>query len=89
MISQIKRLANSGFSPSSLTSYIRNPIDFYNQKILGVKDVEEAEENVAANTLGTVVHNTLEALYLPLMGRILTVDAVSYTHLTLPTTPYV
>ena len=76
LISQIKRLANSGFSPSSLTSYIRNPIDFYNQKILGVKDVEEAEENVAANTLGTVVHNTLEALYLPLMGRILTVDDI-------------
>ena len=76
LISQIKRLAYSGFSPSSLTSYIRNPIDFYNQKILGVKDVEEAEENVAANTLGTVVHNTLEALYLPLMGRILTVDDI-------------
>ncbi|WP_336127434.1 PD-(D/E)XK nuclease family protein [Mesoflavibacter sp. CH_XMU1422-2] len=76
LIDQIKRLANSGFSPSSLTSYIRNPIDFYNQKILGVKDVEEAEENVAANTLGTVVHNTLEALYLPLMGRILTVDDI-------------
>ena len=76
LVNQIKRLANSGFSPSSLTSYIRNPIDFYNQKILGVKDVEEAEENVAANTLGTVVHNTLEALYLPLMGRILTVDDI-------------
>ena len=76
LVNQIKRLANSGFSPSSLTSYIRNPIDFYYQKILGVKDVEEAEENVAANTLGTVVHNTLEALYLPLMGRILTVDDI-------------
>lgn len=76
LIKQIKRLAYSGFSPSSLTSYIRNPIDFYNQKILGVKDVEEAEENVAANTLGTVVHNTLEALYLPLLGKILTVDDI-------------
>lgn len=77
LLNQIKRLAKSGFSPSSLTSYIRNPLDFYNQKILGVKDVEEAEENVKANTLGTVVHNTLEALYLPLIGRILTVDDIN------------
>ena len=71
---KIKALAESGFSPSSLTQYIRNPIDFYNQKILGINDQDEVEETVAANTLGTVVHNTLEAFYKPLTGNYLTIE---------------
>ncbi|MCB0432018.1 MAG: PD-(D/E)XK nuclease family protein, partial [Mangrovimonas sp.] len=57
-----------GFSPSSLTTYIRNPIDFYYQKLLGIKEHEEVEETIAYNTLGTIVHNTLEDFYLPFVG---------------------
>ncbi|WP_248724462.1 PD-(D/E)XK nuclease family protein [Seonamhaeicola sp. ML3] len=72
----IKTLARKGFSPSSLTNYIRNPIDFYYQKILGIKAFNEVEETVAANTLGTVVHNTLEDFYKPLVGTYLSVDNI-------------
>ncbi|WP_282069647.1 PD-(D/E)XK nuclease family protein [Olleya namhaensis] len=75
-ISQLKEIARKGFSPSSLTSYVRNPIDFYYQKLLGISDLEEVEETIAANTLGTVVHNTLEQLYLPYKQQLLTVDIV-------------
>ena len=73
---QIIHLASEGFSPSSLTNYIRNPIDFYYQKILKIKDHVDVEETVAANTLGTVVHNTLEDFYKPLVGALLTIDAI-------------
>ncbi|WGD35910.1 PD-(D/E)XK nuclease family protein [Olleya sp. YS] len=76
VISQLKLIAQKGFSPSSLTSYIRNPIDFYYQKLLGISDLEEVEETIAANTLGTVVHNTLETLYLPFVGQFLTVEKI-------------
>ncbi|MEM5540962.1 PD-(D/E)XK nuclease family protein [Olleya sp. AS48] len=76
VISQIKNIANRGFSPSSLTSYVRNPIDFYYQKLLGISNLEEVEETIAANTLGTVVHNTLESLYTPFIGQTITVDNV-------------
>ncbi|AJR03049.1 PD-(D/E)XK nuclease family protein [Siansivirga zeaxanthinifaciens] len=68
LIKEIVKLAERGFSPSSLTSYIRNPIDFYYQKILKIKEHEDVEETVAANTLGTVVHNTLEDFYKPLIN---------------------
>ena len=34
-----------------------------NSKVLGIYEYEDAEETVAANTLGTVVHNTLEDFY--------------------------
>ncbi len=54
-----------GFSPSALTQYVRNPIDFYTQKILQIYKEDEVEEIVASNTLGTIVHNTLESFYKP------------------------
>jgi ATP-dependent exoDNAse (exonuclease V) beta subunit len=52
-----------------LTSYIRNPIQFYFQKILRIREVEEVEENIALNTLGTIIHETLKALYDPFVGK--------------------
>ncbi|NJB71315.1 hypothetical protein GGR42_001777 [Saonia flava] len=72
LINEIKKLASKGFSPSSLSNYIRNPIDFYKQSILKINDVLEVEENVAANTFGTIVHDTLEELYMPFVGSFLT-----------------
>lgn len=71
VIEKLKQVARQGFSPSSLTNYIRNPWDFYQQKVLGIKEYEEVEESVAANTLGTVLHNTLEDFYKPLEGQFL------------------
>lgn len=76
ILERIKEIAFKGFSPSALTSYIRNPIDFYYQKILRVNDFEEVEETVAANTLGTIVHDTLETLYKPSQGEVLTQEAL-------------
>lgn len=72
--------AQKGFSPSSLTTYIRNPIGFYHQKVLGVYEQDEVEETVAANTLGTVVHNTLEDLYSPIEGTYLSLDHLAKMH---------
>lgn len=71
---RLKEIAEKGFSPSSLTSYIRNPIQFYFQRILRIKETDEVEENIAVNTLGTIIHGALEELYKPFIGRILTVD---------------
>ncbi len=70
----IQKHAANGFSPSSLTNYIRNPIDFYKQNLLGINDIPEVEETVAANTFGTIIHDTLEDLYQPIVGAVLTQD---------------
>ncbi|MEN8124270.1 MAG: PD-(D/E)XK nuclease family protein [Bacteroidota bacterium] len=71
IIEKLKVLAIRGFSPSALTSYIRNPMDFYKKRILKIKDLDEVEESVAYNTFGTIIHNTLENLYKPYKGKIL------------------
>ncbi|WP_136482224.1 PD-(D/E)XK nuclease family protein [Cognatitamlana onchidii] len=69
-------MAKNGFSPSSLTNYIRNPMDFYYQKILKIGESNDVEETIAFNTLGTVVHNTLEEFYKPLEGTYLSLEVI-------------
>ena len=72
----LKTFAQNGFSPTSLTNYIRNPIDFYTRNILKINDLEEVEENIAANTFGTIIHDSLEQLYKPLINQLLTEENV-------------
>ncbi len=76
ILKSIEALGSKGFSPSALLTYIRNPIDFYTQKILGIKEYDEVEEIVAANTLGTIIHETLRELYEPCLNKVLTSDLI-------------
>ena len=69
VITQLKALAAYGLSPSALGSYLRDPLTFYEQYILGVREAEDVEEEVAANTMGTVIHNVLENFYKPFEGK--------------------
>ena len=64
-------LAAKGISPSTITSYLYNPIQFYKQKVLKIKEFNDVEETIAHNTLGTVVHETLDELYKPYVGKYL------------------
>ena len=62
---KIKTFLTSGISPSAIGAYLRNPLNFYYQYILGVPRSETLEETIAANTMGTIIHNILEKLYTP------------------------
>ena len=77
ILRKLNELGQKGISPSALTNYIRNPMDFYYEKIIGIKTPEEVEESVAMNTLGTIVHNTLEDLYKGFIGDHLDLDTLS------------
>ena len=76
VMSRLKEIAEKGFSPSSLTNYIRNPIQFYFQRILRISEADEVEENIAVNTLGTIIHGALEELYKPFINKFLTVEDI-------------
>ena len=69
VMARLKEIAENGFSPTTLTSYIRNPIQFYFQRILKIREVEEVEENIALNTLGTIIHETLKSMYDPFIVK--------------------
>lgn len=72
-----QKATDSGFSPTFLTTYIRNPIQFYFQKVLKINEVEEVEENIEVNTLGTIIHRVLEFLYTPLIDKTLTINDIN------------
>ncbi|WP_130736361.1 PD-(D/E)XK nuclease family protein [Flavobacterium sp. J27] len=77
LLERLEEIATiKGFSPSSLTSYIRNPIQFYFQRVLRINEMDEVEENIAVNTLGTIIHESLEALYKSCLNQFLSVSQI-------------
>ncbi|UMB52976.1 PD-(D/E)XK nuclease family protein [Lutibacter sp. A64] len=68
VIEKLKTVFEKGISPSALATYIYNPISFYEQKVLEIRDDDEVEETIAANTMGSVIHDVLEQLYTPFIG---------------------
>lgn len=65
----LKNFAEKGFSASSFSNYLRNPKVFFVNNLLRVNDSDEVEEDIALNTLGTIIHITLEKLYRPFVGQ--------------------
>lgn len=76
LLARLKAIATQGFSPSSLSAYIRNPMGFYQQRVLGINDTLAVEDTIAHNTFGTIVHECLETLYTPFIGKQLTAENI-------------
>ena len=72
IMNKIHAVLKKGLSPSSLTNYIKNPINFYKQKILKLEEALEIEETIASKTFGTVLHKAMEILYEPFLSLLLT-----------------
>ena len=76
LLTRLNEKAASGLSPTALSNYIKDPMLFYKKVLLGIRDSEQLEETVAANTFGTVLHEALEDLYRPYEGLYLNQDAI-------------
>ncbi len=76
VIAVLQKMALAGFSPSALNSFLRDPLDFYYKKVLKIREEDEVNEEIAANTFGTIVHNALEELYTPFVDAKLTVSTL-------------
>ena len=61
-------------SPSHLTTYIFNPIDFYFNNILKVRDIEGIEEELSQRNYGNLVHYALYFLYQKVKGKVLKIS---------------
>jgi hypothetical protein len=74
VLEQLDSIAEEGFSPSSLTQYIRNPYQFYEERMLKIKPLKTIEANLSAMDKGTIMHQVLEVLYLPFLNVSLVED---------------
>ena len=61
--------AEKGFSPSSLIQYIRNPYDFYEERLLGIKRPDNFDNTINYMDKGTIIHKVLENLYKPYLNK--------------------
>ena len=63
IIERLNEMAESGFSPTALIQYLKNPIDFYYERVLGLKPEDEIQEELEVPLQGTALHNCLEKYY--------------------------
>lgn len=80
ILERIADRGRRGFAPSSINAYLDCPLRFYFSEILNLTPEEEATASMDAATLGTTLHNTLEKLYRPYVGQVLTyalIDKIS------------
>jgi hypothetical protein len=76
VLARLKELAEKGFSPSALAAYLKDPAQFYVDRLLKVDEADEVAETIGYDVLGNVVHYSLEELYTPHVGHVLTEDAL-------------
>ena len=69
-------MGEKGLSATALSNYILDPIRFYNNSILRISETEELEESMTYQSLGTAIHNALEELYEPYVGKELTIGGL-------------
>ena len=55
-------ISEKGLSPSALSTYIKCPLKYYLKYIQQIED-NSIEEDVGANVIGTITHDTLEFLF--------------------------
>lgn len=58
-------------SATHMTSYLYNPIDFYLNKVLHTRETSEIEEELSVRNYGNLVHFSLQVIYEPLIGKLL------------------
>jgi hypothetical protein len=69
---RLRAIAKKGFSPSSLSLYMRNPLEFYYQRVLKIREKTIMESTINPMDMGNLVHEVVEKLYQPYINRALT-----------------
>lgn len=63
-------------SPSALTMYISNPIDFFFRYIAEIKEPEEVTAVIEANQIGSILHKVMEYFYIGEIGKEVTPEVI-------------
>ena len=69
-LKRLQELGKKGFSPSSLANYLKSPEEFYFKSLLNIYDNEQ-QDSINPRTIGLIFHDSLEAIYLPFVNKIL------------------
>lgn len=70
----IEYLKSFRYSASSVNSYLRNPYEFYQNYVLGLREKEDLLDEPENRQVGTFIHELLENLYQRFVGRSIVID---------------
>jgi len=76
IVNRLNEIANNGYSPSVLSSYISCPLKFYFSHILKISTTTTLEQSIEPNTFGTVAHAVLEEIYKPMKGENIDIETL-------------
>lgn len=76
-LNTLRKKASIGFSPSALNSYISCKLKFYFRYVLKLEKENEIEASVESNTFGSIIHDTLEEIYLPFKDQLINTKQLS------------
>lgn len=57
------------FSASSINTYLKDPIEFYYNYVLGLREAEDLLDEPEARHVGTFIHALLEEAFTPFLGK--------------------
>jgi len=67
-------LKNHVYSASSINMYLRNPMDFYTNYVLNLREQEDLLDEPEAMKVGTFIHDILESAFKPFLGKKVNID---------------
>jgi CRISPR/Cas system-associated exonuclease Cas4 (RecB family) len=80
VMQQLGEYLNNGtrfLSPSALSTYIECPLRFYYKYLAGAKEPEDISEELDPRIFGNLFHQTVEALYKPYLGAVVTPEIIN------------
>jgi hypothetical protein len=69
VIDTLKLIVKKGLSPSAITSFMINPLKFYYERILKIREYGKLFPIIEPRDKGNVVHETLEEIYKPFVSK--------------------
>lgn len=76
VVARLHELAARGFSPTSLNTFIECPLHYYYTNVMGIDEPEAMQEDLDASQFGTCIHQVLQHIYTPYIGRLLEADGL-------------
>jgi ATP-dependent helicase/nuclease subunit B len=71
---RMDELSVKGLSPSLLNTYRNCSLQFYFHYVANLREPDEVKETIGADTLGTIIHRSLDEIYRPQLGQLLSAE---------------
>ena len=69
LMKKLLGLADRGFTPTGFDDYLECPLRYCYTQVLRISKEEALDDDLDASQLGTCIHNVLEKIYSPYVGR--------------------